>query len=67
MSSKLHLCWTFECLHSKNLFPGHAKCVFDQTQVVYLGHIIGAGTIAVDPAKMCAIIDWLEPTCVKYV
>ena len=41
-------------------------CAFGQTQVEYLGHIIGGGVIAVDPAKTCAIMDWPEPKCVKH-
>ena len=64
---ELHLCWTFECLHSKKLYAGHAKCIFGYTQVEYLGHIIGGGVIAVDPAKTHAIMDWPEPIYVKHV
>ena len=44
------------------MYAGHAKCVFGQTQVDYLGHIIGGGIIAVDPDKTHAIIDWPECT-----
>ena len=47
---------------------GYAKCVFGQTQVEYLDHIIvGGGVIAVDPAKMHAIMDWPEPMCIKHI
>ena len=49
----------------KNLYAGHAKCVFGQTQVEYLGHIVGGGVVAVDPAKTRAIMDWPEPTYVN--
>ena len=42
-------------------------CVFDQTEVEYLGHIIGGGVVTVDPAKMRAIIDWPEHTCVNHI
>ena len=62
-----HLCWTFKCLHSEKLYVGRAKCVFGKTQVEYLGHITGDGVIAVDPAKMGAIMNWPKPTYVKYV
>ena len=51
-----------EHLCSEKLYAGHAKYVFGQTQVDYLGHIIGVGVIAVDPAKTCATMDCLEPT-----
>ena len=36
---------------------GRAKYIFGQTQVEYLGHIVGGGVVAVDPAKMRAIMD----------
>ena len=62
-----HLCWTFEHLCSEKLYTGHAKSVFGQTQMVYLGHIVGSGAVAVDPAKRHAIMDWPEPTCVKHI
>ena len=60
------MCWTFEYLYSKNLYVGHAKCVFGQTQVEYLGHIVGGGVVAVDTAKTHAIIDWPGPMCAKH-
>ena len=59
--------WSFACLLSKKLYAGYTKCVFSHTQVEYLCHIIGGGVIAIDPAKMRAIMDWPEPTCVKHV
>ena len=59
--------WTFEHLYNEKLYSGHDKCEFGQTQVEYLGHIIGGGVIAVNPAKMHIIIDWPEPTYVKHV
>ena len=62
-----HLHWTFEHWYSEKLYAGHAKCVFSQNQVEYLGHIIGGGFIAVDPAETCAIMDWQEPTYVKHI
>ena len=46
-----YLHWTFKHLHGGKLYAGRAKCIFDQTQVKYLGHIVGGGVIAVDPAK----------------
>ena len=52
--------WTFEQLYSEKLYRGRAKCVFGQTKVEYLGHIIGSGVIAVDAAKMRAVINWRE-------
>ena len=59
--------WTFEHLCSEKLYTGKAKYVFVQTRVEYLGHIIGSGIVAVDPAKIHAIMDWPEPTYIKHI
>ena len=61
-----HLQWTFECLHSKKLYTGRAKCIFGQTWVEYLGHIVGGGIVVVDPAKTHSIMDWPEPIYIKH-
>ena len=37
------------------------------TQVEYMGYIIGGSVIVVDPAKMRAMMDWLELTCMKHI
>ena len=62
-----HFCWNFEHLYSEKLYAGHVKYVFSQTQVEYLGYIIGGGVVAVDPAKTRANMDWPEPTCVTHI
>ena len=51
----------------KKIYAGHVKYMFDQTQVDYLGHIIGNNVAAIDPAKARAIMDWPEPTCIKHI
>lgn len=42
-----------------------SKCHFAQRQVSYLGHIVSAAGVAIDPTKICAIEDWPNPSCVK--
>ena len=49
------------------MYAAHAKYVFGQTHVEYLGHIIGGGVIAMDPAKILTIMNWPEPISVKYI
>ena len=41
----------------KNCMQVMLNVYLARIQVEYLGHIIGGGVIAVDPAKMCAIMD----------
>lgn len=42
-----------------------SKCSFAQNRVSYLGRIVSAEGVAVDPAKIQVIAQWLTPTCVK--
>ena len=41
------------------------KCTFSQTQLEYLGHIISAKGVAVDPRKIDAMLDYPIPKDVK--
>lgn len=42
-----------------------SKCVFAKNSISYLGHIIGADSIAIDPSKIVAIQSWPSPSSVK--
>ena len=44
-----------------NLKLNYAKCSFEQSELKYLGHIIGQGVIKPDPAKITAITDMPKP------
>ena len=41
------------------------KCTFMQTEVVFLGHIVGRTGLACDPAKLSAVQNWHAPDKVK--
>ena len=43
------------------------KCTFMQTEVGFLGHIVGRAGLACDPNKLSAVRDWHEPTKLKGV
>ena len=43
------------------------KCTFMQTEVGFLGHIVGRSGLACDPNKLSAVRDWHEPTKLKGV
>ena len=44
------------------LYAKLSKCEFWLSEVAFLGHVVSAGGISVDPEKIQAIIDWLSPT-----
>jgi hypothetical protein len=43
------------------------KCVFGQSQVKFLGHVVGTDGVSVDPAKVEVVRNMLRPTNVKLV
>ena len=40
-------------------------CTFMQTEVVFLGHIVGLTGLACDPAKLAAVQNWHAPDKIK--
>ena len=57
-----HLCLVLQCLRKKKLFGKLSKCSFYQSRIHYLGHVISDEGIAMDPAKVEAIMEWPTPT-----
>jgi hypothetical protein len=53
------------CCH--HLFVKRTKCEFAAPSVAYLGHMISAAGVAMDPAKVQAIIDWPAPCSIRAV
>ena len=43
------------------------KCTFMQTEVGFIGHIVGRTGLACDPQKLSTVHDWHEPTRLKGV
>ena len=43
------------------------KCTFMQTEVAFLGHIVGRSGLACDPVKISAVRAWHAPGSVKQV
>ena len=43
------------------------KCTFMQTEVIFLGHIVGRTGLACDPTKLSAMRNWHAPDKVKAV
>jgi hypothetical protein len=62
-----HLRAVFDVLRQHRLFVKRSKCAFGAPSVAYLGHVISAAGVAMDPAKVQAIVDWPAPRSVRAV
>jgi hypothetical protein len=57
-----HLRMVLEKLRSNQLYAKFSKCEFWFTEVAFLGHVISAGGISVDPSKVKDVLNWMPPT-----
>ncbi|XP_075053860.1 uncharacterized protein LOC142139898 [Mixophyes fleayi] len=54
-------------LREHNLFCKLEKCLFEQPQDPFLGHILSGTALQMDSAKLKAIVDWPLPTGLKAI
>jgi hypothetical protein len=57
-----HLRLVLEKLWSNKLHTKFSKCEFWLTKVAFLGHVIFAGGVSVDPGKVKDVLNWMPPT-----
>ena len=62
-----HLRIVLQTLREKQLYAKLSKCDFWLKEVFFLGHIVSAKGIKVDPAKIEAIVNWKPPRNVTEV
>ena len=62
-----HLSMVLEVLRQQRLYAKFSKCEFWLDRVAFLGHIVSADGITMDPAKVEAITKWPRPTNVTEV
>jgi len=53
----LHLQTTFEVLRANTLYAKRSKCFFGENQVEYLGHIISAQGVSINPGKIAMMTE----------
>jgi hypothetical protein len=56
-----HLRTMMEKLREKKLFAKLKKCEFWLEEVSFLGHVVNKNGLAVDPAKVKAVVEWERP------
>jgi hypothetical protein len=57
-----HLRLVSEKLRSNKLYAKFSKCEFWLTKVAFLGHVISARGVSVDPGKVKDVLNWMPPT-----
>jgi hypothetical protein len=57
-----HLRLVLEKLRSNQLYSKFSKCEFWLTKVTFLGHVISAGGVSVDPSKVRDVLNYMPPT-----
>ena len=62
-----HLRAVFDALRAARLFGNLEKCTFCTDRVVFLGYVVTAQGIELDPAKIAAISSWPTPLTVTQV
>nr|GFC94218.1 putative reverse transcriptase domain-containing protein [Tanacetum cinerariifolium] len=62
-----HLRTVLQTLQQEKLHAKFSKCEFWLSSVAFLGHIVSAKGITMDPAKVEAITKWPRPTSVTEV
>jgi hypothetical protein len=64
---KKHLRLVLEKLRSNQLYSKFSKCEFWLTEVAFLGHVISARGVLVDPSKVRDVLNWMPPTIVMEI
>jgi hypothetical protein len=59
---KKHLRLVLEKPRSNQLYAKLCKCEFWLTEVAFLGHVLSAGRVSVDPGKIKDVLNWMPPT-----
>jgi len=57
----------FQLLMDNNMCIEIDKCVFDESETVFLGFMVSGSGLRMDPEKARAIVDWPRPTSRKEV
>ncbi|XP_058111660.1 uncharacterized mitochondrial protein AtMg00860-like [Magnolia sinica] len=62
-----HLHTVLNTLKENQLYAKLTKCEFWEEELKFMGHVVNAEGIAVDPAKVEAVFKWEQPTTVTEV
>ena len=61
---KSHLRIVLKVLRDHELYAKFSKCEFWLTKVKFLGHVVSASGVSVDPEKVEAVMSWERPKAI---
>jgi len=64
-SHEQHVQWVLDKLREYKLFACKPKCHFNLAEVTYLGHVVSADGVKVDPVKTKCVDEWPTPRNAK--
>ena len=64
MEHEYHLRIVLQLLRDHQLYAKFSKCEFWLTEVRFLGHVVSASGVSVDPEKVEAVMTWERPKLV---
>ena len=59
-----HLRVVLQVLRDHQLYVKFSKCEFGLTEVKFLGHVVSASGVSIDPEKVEAVMSWERPKLV---
>lgn len=62
-----HLRHVLDILRQQKYYAKMSKCEFMKSEVPFLGHLVSASGVRVDPRKVAAIRDWPQPSTLTQV
>ena len=62
-----HVRLVLQKLREHALYAKHSKCEFGKRDVAFLGHVVSADGLKVDPKKVAVVQDWPAPLNVGHV
>lgn len=56
-----HLKEVLEAMRTHKLYAKSSKCEWNRTEVTFLGHLVSADGVRMDPKKTATVVDWPTP------
>ncbi|XP_022880191.1 uncharacterized protein LOC111397475 [Olea europaea var. sylvestris] len=60
-----HLRRVLQVLRDNQLYANQKKCLFGQTELEYLGHIVSEKAVSADESKVAAMREWPRPKSIR--